>query len=535
VPPFRDSSAEWPAGIWSAVVLVAAVALGLLSEEAAYGLGEPRRWVPDFVVGTVLVGAGLFAARIDRGTGSLLVASGLTWWLGNVFPPAVFLHRGLIFHAVATYPGWRASRKGGVMLAFAYLAACLPVLASTNGGTALYGLAISTVALIRLAGVAGQTRKQRIIALYAALALLIGTTGTAVFRISSDRIQFAEPALLVYQASLVAAAVLLVVGLRRPTTESIADLVVQLDETRSASLRDTMARLLGDSLLKIGFEGGEGRFVDSKGAPIDLEAVESGRVATVVARETGETAVIVHDRTLAADGVLLEAVSTVARLSASNARLNADARSRLAELMASRRRLLAAEEEERRRLSRRRQDRTEYRLAKVERTLTTIYERPATEPSVLRAVDPAIDQLRLTRDDLASIVRGLHPWESDGDLNRALAALAARSPIQVDVDITSEPIEPETASAIYYVCSEAITNALKHAEAHHVQIEVRSDGSGLTVTARDDGTGGADPARGTGLRGLVDRVSALGGDLEVDSPRGEGTTLIGTLPRGAEP
>jgi signal transduction histidine kinase len=515
--------------------MVAAISLGLLSEMVAFGLGEPRRWVPDLVVGLVLVGAGLFAAQLSSGTGWLLVASGLAWWLGNVFPPAVFLHRGLIFHAVATYPGWRASRKGAVMLAVGYLAVCLPVLASTNGGTALYGLTITTVALTRLGRVTGQTRKYRLFAFYAASAVLMGSTGTAVFRTFADRIQFAEPALLVYQGSLVAAAMLLAMGLRLPTTESIADLVVELDEARSASLRDSMARLLGDPLLVIGFDSGEGRFVDSQGAPIDLEAVGSGRVATVVARETGETAVIVHGQTHTSDGVLLEAVSTVARLSTSNARLNAEARTRLAELTASRRRLLAAEEEERRRLSRRLQDRTEHRLAKVDRVLTTISERPVTEPSVLSSVDQAIDQLRLARQDLASIVRGLHPWESDGDLNTALAALAARSPIQVEVDITSEPIEAETASAIYYVCSEAITNALKHAEAHHVQIEVRSDGSGLTVTARDDGTGGADPARGTGLRGLVDRVSALGGDLEVDSPRGEGTTLIGTLPRGSEP
>jgi signal transduction histidine kinase len=511
--------------------MVAASSLGFLSEMAAFGLGEPRRWVPDLVVGMVLVAAGIFAAQLSHGTGWLLMASGLAWWIGNVLPPAVFLHRGLIFHAVATYPGWRASRKGRVMLAAGYLAVCLPVLASTDIGTALYGLTITTVGLIRLGGVTGHTRKHRLFALYAALSLLIGSTGTAVFRIFTGRIQFAEPALLVYQASLVAAALLLAVGLRRPTTESIADLVVELDGTRSATLRDTMARLLGDPLLEIGFGGVDGRFVGPQGSPMDLDDVGIGRVATVVARERGGTAVIVHDEALAADGVLLEAVSTVARLWASNASLNAEARERLAELTTTRRRLLAAEEEVRRRLSRRLQDRTEHRLTSVEQTLMTISERPATEPSVLRAVDGAIDQLRLARQDLSSIVRGLHPWATDGDLSRALAALAARSPIPVDVNITSEPMEPETASAIYYVCSEAITNALKHAEAHHVQIEVRSEGSGLTVMARDDGTGGADPARGTGLRGLADRVAALGGDLEVDSPRGKGTTLIGTLPQ----
>jgi signal transduction histidine kinase len=256
-------------------------------------------------------------------------------------------------------------------------------------------------------------------------------------------------------------------------------------------------------------------------------------VATLVERERGETTVIVHDRALASDGLLLEAVSTVARLSAANASLNVQARGRLSDLTASRRRLLLAEEDERRRLSHRLHERTAPRLSYIERTLLPMVRDGVGEPSVVRLVYTALEQLRLARQDLNAIVRGLHPWESDGDLDQALTALAARTPIPVEVEVTGGPVGRELATAAYYVCSEAITNALKHAAAAHVHIEVHADGSGLTVMVSDDGTGGADPSKGSGLRGLADRVAALGGELTVDSPRGAGTRLVGTLPSEA--
>jgi signal transduction histidine kinase len=172
-------------------------------------------------------------------------------------------------------------------------------------------------------------------------------------------------------------------------------------------------------------------------------------------------------------------------------------------------------------------------LASIEHTLVPLAGNRAGGLEVSRLVDTALEQLRLARDDLAAIVHGLHPWESDGDLDQALTALAARIPIPVEVEVTGGPIGRELATAVYYVCSEAITNALKHSAAAHVHIEVHGDGSGLTVMVSDDGAGGADPSKGSGLRGLADRVAALGGELTVDSPQGAGTRLVGTLPHGA--
>jgi signal transduction histidine kinase len=403
-------------------------------------------------------------------------------------------------------------------------------LASTEVGTALFGITVLVVAVAQLRGTAGQTRRYRLYALYGAIAVFVGTTGTSLLQAVFE--QVAGPALLIYQAALIAAAILLTMGLRLPSSQVIADLVVELDETASASPRDTLSRLLGDPLLQIGTGDTEHGFIDSQGERIELPDEDSDRIATLVERVKGDTTMIVHDRALASDGLLVEAVSTVARLSAANSDLNAQARLRLADLTASRRRLLLAEEDERRRLSHRLQERTASRLATIERSLLPLVRDGAAVPDVAHKVDTALEQLRLAQDDLAAIVHGLHPWESDGDLDGALAALAARTPIPVEVEVTGGPVGREAATAIYYVCSEAITNALKHAAAAHVHVEVHGDGEGLTVTVSDDGAGGADPSRGSGLRGLADRVAALGGELTVDSPYGKGTRLVGTLPHG---
>jgi signal transduction histidine kinase len=536
VPTSPVSSASRLPGVGPALLLVAAIGFGLLSEDAAFGLNEPRRWVPDLVVGATLAGVGIFALRISPGTGVLLLASGIAWWVGNFIPALAYLHRGLTFHAVTTYPGWRTEWKGSTaVLAVAYLGACLPAIASTELGTAAFGLAVAGVAAVRLSGVVGQTRKRRLFAVYASIALLIGSTGTVVLRIVVGGLQTAGPALLVYQASLVAAAVLLGIGLRIPSTDSIADLVVELGEARSSTLRDELARLLGDPLLGIGFGHGDSGFVDAQGAPFEIPATGSGRVATTIERETGERVVIVHDEALSADGVLLNAVATVARLLTANAQLNAAARDRLADLAASRRRLLDAEEEERRRLSRRLRDHAEERLTAVDRGLSAIVDDQATEPTVATSVKSTLEQLRLASQDLDSIVQGLDPWDKDSDLRTALTTLAVRSPIPIDVEVSAEPMERAVASTIYYVCSEAVANALKHADAHHITIAVRRGSAGLTVLVTDDGAGGADPAAGTGLRGLMDRVAALGGDLKVESRCGVGTTLVGLLPSGTGP
>ena len=135
-------------------------------------------------------------------------------------------------------------------------------------------------------------------------------------------------------------------------------------------------------------------------------------------------------------------------------------------------------------------------------------------------------------DEVQEIARGIHPAVlASGGLRPALRALARRSPVPVRVDVLAEQRMPEHVEvSAYYVVTEALTNAAKHARASAVSIRVEMAGDLLTVAVTDDGAGGALVGGGTGLVGLKDRVEALGGRLRLDSPDGGGTSLTAELP-----
>ena len=138
-------------------------------------------------------------------------------------------------------------------------------------------------------------------------------------------------------------------------------------------------------------------------------------------------------------------------------------------------------------------------------------------------------------DELREISRGIHPAIlSTAGLRAALRALARRSTIPVNVDVRIDDRLPEPVEVgAYYVVSEMLTNAAKHARASVVEVEVEASGGRLRVRVRDDGVGGADPQLGSGLVGLKDRIEALGGTLSLHSPAGAGTTVSCELPVSA--
>ena len=138
--------------------------------------------------------------------------------------------------------------------------------------------------------------------------------------------------------------------------------------------------------------------------------------------------------------------------------------------------------------------------------------------------------------DLQEFSRGIHPAIlSQGGLGPALRTLARRSAIPVELDITADTRFPEPIEvAAYYVASEALANATKHAQASRVEVTLATRNGRLLLSVRDDGVGGADPARGSGLVGLSDRVQALGGTVSVHSPAGAGTRLLVDLPVGVD-
>ena len=526
---WRDSSGP----IAPAVLLAAAIGFGVTSEHAAFGLNNPQRWVPDLLVGLALTGLGAVRLSSGGGTGVLLLAAGLTWWLGNLMPVTLYIHRGLMLHAVFAYPGWRSRTSARTsLLALGYLLVCWVPLARTNLGTAMFGIVVAAVASTQILRSSARSRRTRLVVLGAAAALVIGSTGSVLLRVLAGSPNAIRPALILYEVGLVAAAAILALGLRRPSSGHIADLVVEIGESRTSTVRDALSRLLDDPLLEVGVRGPDGSYVDTRGNPIDIPTEESPRIATWVGQGTGSDAVIVHDRSLLADSTLLVAVTSVTRLSSANAELTAQARQRLTQLSAAFRRLLTSEDQERRRLAKSLHDRTEPNLVDVEEVLVSILASNDRDSPVRGAAQKALDQLRLAKRDLDTITRGLHPWESSSDLEAALVSMARQASVPISVTVTAMPERREVASAIYYICSEAVANTLKHASADHIEIELVDRGGALTVAVADNGKGGANPDAGTGLKGLADRVTGLGGELTIQSPLGQGTRLTVTFSHG---
>jgi signal transduction histidine kinase len=204
-----------------------------------------------------------------------------------------------------------------------------------------------------------------------------------------------------------------------------------------------------------------------------------------------------------------------------------------AELAASRARVIAAGDATRRRLERDLHDGAQQRLVSLALELRHAQGSIPAEMSVVRAdIGRAAQELTDALDELRELSRGIHPAVlSEGGLGPALRTLARRSAFPVEVDIHTEDRFPEPIEvAAYYAVSEAITNTTKHAEAAHAQVTVEKHDNELVLSVRDDGAGGADPLRGSGLTGLRDRVEALGGAIRINSPTGEGTSIDVTLP-----
>jgi signal transduction histidine kinase/uncharacterized protein YhfF len=207
-------------------------------------------------------------------------------------------------------------------------------------------------------------------------------------------------------------------------------------------------------------------------------------------------------------------------------------RAREAEVAASRVRIVEAADEERGRIGRNLHDGAQQRLVALGHMLALAERRFADDPDgAFGLVEQAREQAKLAGEELRELVRGLHPAGlSEHGLGHALAALATRSPLPLRIDALPERRLPAAVEAtVFYLVSEGLTNALKHADASEVHAEVRLLGQRLLIAVRDDGRGGAEASAGTGLAGLADRVAALGGSLRVDSPEGAGTRLEATI------
>jgi signal transduction histidine kinase len=203
------------------------------------------------------------------------------------------------------------------------------------------------------------------------------------------------------------------------------------------------------------------------------------------------------------------------------------------QLTASRARIVEAGLAERRRLERNLHDGAQQRLVTLAVQLRLAQHHLEQDPGTAAAMLATIgDELKLALEELRELARGLHPAVlSDHGLEPALRSLANRAPFPVEVvGAPSSRLDEGIEAAVYYVVAESLTNALKHADPSEARVELEATDSEISVAIRDNGTGGASMHAGSGLRGLADRVEALGGTFGLESPSGSGTAVRATIP-----
>ena len=208
-------------------------------------------------------------------------------------------------------------------------------------------------------------------------------------------------------------------------------------------------------------------------------------------------------------------------------------RERVADLRDARQRIIAAADDERRRIERDLHDGAQQRMVALATMLSLAEARFKTDPErAAELISRARDEAEQAIKDLRDLARGIHPAVlSDLGLGAAVDALAARAPIPVAVSgVPSAPLPPAVEAAAYFSIAEALTNVAKYARASECSVCFSLEDARLRVEVRDDGVGGADPSTGSGLLGLRDRVEALDGRLEIESPPGAGTTVVVEMP-----
>ena len=215
-----------------------------------------------------------------------------------------------------------------------------------------------------------------------------------------------------------------------------------------------------------------------------------------------------------------------------NARLHAEVHAQLEEVRASRQRIVEAGDRERRRVERNLHDGAQQRLATLALSLAMLRDSDGADPAQAVSLAQALAELRQAIGELRELARGIHPAIlTEEGLPAAVESLADRSSVPVRVIADFEARLPEPVEAVaYFVVSESLANVAKYAHASRAHVELSRCNGSLRVNISDDGVGGADPNRGSGLRGLEDRVSAVRGTICVDSPAGGGTRVQAEIP-----
>jgi len=299
-----------------------------------------------------------------------------------------------------------------------------------------------------------------------------------------------------------------------------------------ARLRDALARALGDPTLQLAFRIPEqGGYQDTSAQAVDPAQLPAGRMLTSL--DAAGNAVLVYHELMQHEPELVKVTVTAASLALEHARLQAEVEAQLEQVRASRARIVEAGDAERRRLERDLHDGAQQRLVTLSLALGMARtQATGVNPELAALLEAAAGEAQAAITELRELARGIHPAVlTETGLAGAVQALAERSPVATTITAVPEGRYPAQIEATaYFVVSEALANIAKHAAASSTRITVRELTGRLVVEVSDNGTGGARPDGGSGLRGLADRVAAAGGVLRIDSPPGSGTRLEADIP-----
>ena len=565
------------------VVGFVALALTLSSDHADE---VPLQAVLGLFIGWSFIGVGLYAwwRRPENRFGVIMTGVGFAWFLGALtsansswlFTIGCLLssvYAAVFVHMLLAYPSGRVgSRRLRRVLGFGYALAVLgplpallfseqvdptcddcppsaifisdsPTLGdvfdllASVAAIALVGY-VSYVLLARYRAASAPRRSSMAPVVWSGVALLVLLAGSLTTMAVGGPRPVSDITSLLGLLALAATPYMFLFGIVRTRFArggAVSDLLQELGRERERSLRDLLADALGDRSLHVLYWLDERReWVDANGRLATLPAENDRRQSwTAVEREGRRVGAIVHDREFADDPELVQSVAAAAGLTIENERLQAQLRARVQELRTSRARIVEAGTAERRRLERNLHDGAQQRLVALSLTLRVAQNRIDTDPDAARSMlAGAQEELTLALAELRELARGIHPAVlSDRGLHAALEALAGRSPVPVELAATPEDRLPAPVeAAAYFVVAEALTNVAKYAQATQARVSVSRSNGHAVVEVAENGVGGADPARGTGLRGLADRLSALDGRLEVRSPQGAGTLLRAEIP-----
>jgi signal transduction histidine kinase len=575
--------------VWALTVLGFAWGIALVPGIAASDFGEDRGlWIGlDLWIGFGFIGTGAFAwmRRPHNRVGPLMMATGFAFYLavaGFTEPPILFtvgqtagnLFVATAIHLLLAFPSGRLEQTvDRVVVGIAYVTttvgALIPTLffepaavgcadcpdnlllidsnpsffESWYDGIGVCGIVVllSTLAVLVARWREASPPLRRIVtpvfvaggALMVGLAVLLGIALFDSGETYTDTLFYATlipfglvPYLFLF--SLVQARML--------RGGAVGGLVATIGETPGpGELRDALAVALNDPSLELAYwlERRE-EHVDARGRRIELPgADDEERAVYDVTLDGARVGAIIHDPTVLEDPDLLDAVGAAAALALRREQLEHELRAKVQELEQSRARMIRFGMAERRRLERDLHDGAQQRLVSLALDLRLARDMVGQNPrQAEKILDGAADELGQALEELRELARGIHPaLLSDRGLDPAVETLARRAPVPVQVEAQLGDRVPEPVElAAYFVVSEALTNVVKYANASQARVRVEQVNGRVVVEVADDGVGGAEPGRGSGLRGLADRISALGGNFEVDSAPGTGTRIRASIP-----